>query len=185
MLVCPDCLLWVSLGTATAWPSFGEICGRVHRAFSLGELARRFSHCVFCLGVDEDGKRYYEPICDFSLVEAINVILHFNGSHFEVSKVQEEHPPHPVSSETHRASSSSRPASTLRIPLQWHWPSLFVGASPQGFHDYHNPFAHQPSWPRLQSRSVRWALRTSHTSLKLPPFQIWPQQRTVANRLLE
>ncbi len=52
-------------------------------------------------------------LCDFPLVELINLALYLNGSNFEVEEMKENNP-HPAPSETHL--SSSPHARILHIP---------------------------------------------------------------------
>ncbi|ROL55361.1 hypothetical protein DPX16_4829 [Anabarilius grahami] len=104
-------------------------------------------NACFLAGLDEDTNRFKEPACNFSLVEAINLILFLNCSDFVIEEVLDQScNPRPVPTETQAA------WPVRQSPLSSSYPSS--GHSPGVLPDPKTPMADEKS-----SAGPRWSKR--------------------------
>ncbi|KAL0197591.1 hypothetical protein M9458_006131, partial [Cirrhinus mrigala] len=85
---------------------------------------------VFQMGLDENTIRCSFPVCDFSLIELINLILYLNGSNIEIEEERKnEFQSRPVPSESHvTLSAHLMPrSSTCRTTDHNHPSKIFCG----------------------------------------------------------
>ncbi len=67
---------------AAGWSAFGEVCEEFIELSYLVSWPDAVLCSCFQLGQDKNTIRCSSPVCDFSLVEIINLVLYLNGSNF-------------------------------------------------------------------------------------------------------